>query len=40
MSPDLRGLIDGMLQKSDIRRFDWDKVKNHKFFTNYPDMPV
>jgi hypothetical protein len=34
----LRNLIDGMLQKSERRRFDWEQVKNHKFFTDYPEI--
>ena len=36
----LRDLIDGMLQKSEKKRYDWDQVKNHKFFTDFPDIPV
>ena len=28
----LRELIDGMLQKSHQKRFDWPQVKNHPFF--------
>jgi fused-like protein len=32
MSANLRELIDGMLQKSDQKRYDWDQVKKHIFF--------
>jgi serine/threonine protein kinase len=28
----LRELIDGMLQKTEAKRYDWDQVKNHPFF--------
>lgn len=38
MDTSLRNLIDGMLQKSERRRFDWQQVKNHKFFTDHPEV--
>lgn len=37
MNPSLRNLIDGMLQKTSGKRFDWEQVKNHKFFTEFPE---
>lgn len=32
MSPNLRSLIEGMLQKRDLNRLDWEDIKNHIFF--------
>lgn len=32
MSPSLRDLIDGMLQKNDKKRLDWHQVNAHAFF--------
>lgn len=39
ISPVLRDLIDGMLQKSEAKRFDWEQVKNHKFFAIPDSIP-
>ena len=39
MSTNLRDLIDGMLQKSQNKRFDWNQVKNHPFFINIVPLP-
>ena len=32
MSSSLKDLIDGMLQKNDKKRLDWDQVSLHPFF--------
>lgn len=36
MSPALRDLIDGMLQKNDKKRLDWPQVSSHAFFQEPP----
>ena len=39
MSSALKDLIDGMLQKNDKKRLDWDQVSLHPFFLQEPVKP-
>lgn len=39
MSPVLRDLIDGMLQKKDTKRLDWAQVSAHPFFQQEAPKP-